>query len=331
MANTTYSYHEVQAFKDTVHQLAGTRNRSLLNEFVTHENQKGVAAWFDQIEPDDNATATALSSITGEREYKETGRATDVYDDLTIEELNDLRSPHMRVTKQRTQILPTEIGIGHTLLRSSEFAEATKPTSRIMHQLMRRYWKTVDAQILNAISGNAIRVNGANNSTTSTGLPTSQELSLDTTSGGTFDADFCADIAHLFDSVYHSGNIVLAISPYMAKLLRKTATESGIHITDKDFVSQNYLETRNFPTIYGMKIIILPELQPTLVAGEPTSGETMYAWDPMGIVKNTFDPLQAHVGQSPDEKFRTKMYLEEYSGCARVDDKLVVKVDITHT
>ena len=300
--NTHWKY----MYADGVAELAGSQSRSLLKELVRREAKKGEAVAFDAIGPDEEATATALASITDSRADYEAGAKA-------LSDLQAMMTPHMDVTKDRTWVTPVRVDTGHTFRNEDEVCQGASSQSDTLKALMKRIFKREDALILAALSG-ATSVRGRTTGST-VSFPNAQKI---TEADGKYDKETIAKIKKLFENNYLNDEpIYCLINPDVKFDL---IANDGDKIQSRDFItSVGDFERGTLPDIYGVRHVVVPALAST----------EFYAFVPSGIVLNQFQALETALNQSIDYRNQWVLYIAEFLGCGRLDDYKVVQGTLT--
>ena len=305
------TFYKVQ-FSDAVDQLAGSQKRSLLREFTRPGSKKGEAVFFDGISPDTAARATAIASVKNRATFEDLEG-----DSQTFANWQDIQTPHMEVNRQRTYCAPTRIDWGHSFSKEKDLQEITSEHGQVLQQGMRSIWFQEDTAILTALfAANQSRgKNQANLSSVS--FPNDQKMTLTTVTKA-----MCSEIKAKFENQYEFDDMpVCCISPTIKKLL---IDHSGGTIHSADFVSKHGLfEKGELPDIYGVRFCVHPLVDSYAADGMEYAA---VAWDPRALIANEFEALSKDLDRNPGLRFQVQAYLEEFLGCCRTDDNLVVQI-----
>jgi len=305
--------HYRQMFSDNVKELAGSPQRSLYKGLCSQEAKQGELIWLDSYAPTKTARSTAIASTKTRKRLEDAG-SPDLADWVA------LKTPHMEITRQRTQLSATCVDWGHHFDSETKLLEILDPQSRIMRACMKDIWIAEDALVRAALAAATV-TRGKQGATSSVAFPATQQLTIDKTASpaGSVTKDIFAEIKKLFETQYYTGRILVAVSPLFKQELIEN---SGDKIHSSDFVDgRRYFETGELPDIYGCSVLV----DPGLTIDGDTGEEPFYAWAMEGLVWNQFAPLLTRLGEDPGERFHAIAYAEEYAGCVRVDDNLVVQ------
>ena len=311
--------HWKYVYSDLITQLAGTQNRSLLKEFVSHDAKKGEVVFFDMDDADDNATLTAMSANAGKYRMG----ATDA-NSLTLAEINAISTPHMDITKNRTQCAPFLNEWGHTFRNIDEIAENANRDSRKLYMGMKRVAAQQDLKIFEALtkqSENRGKTGGSAET-----IPAGQKFDITTGLG----LDDLSNIVNIFEDNYANDEpVIVVISPTQKKYL---IDNSGGTIHSTDFVnSTDYFTTGKLPDIYGLHLMVHPGVSAyaaTVNVGLTTPTDALIAFQKSAIMYNQFEALTTDMGQLPTQRYQYNLYLHEHIGTCRIDDKRVVQCAI---
>ena len=306
------SAHYKAMYSDSVRELAGSPDRSLLKDFVSKESKKGSAVFIDSIGPDvpdGDAVVTALANIKNRATYE---REVE----KTLAKRDAISTPHMEANKQRTLLTPKRNHWGHSFDRIEDLCEVTNPQARTIRQGMKRIWVKQDGVILDALSAATVLRGQDESGVSAVTFPAGQVLDDIACYGATpvyFSLDTCTAIKKLFEDQYYSGKIVCVVSP---KVKKEFIDHSRNQVHSMDFVDgPSYFREGKLPDINGIHFIPHP------LCGD----EEFYAWGPDGVCYNQFDPFEENLGIAPTECFSAIAYMREFIDAKRIDDLLVVQ------
>lgn len=311
--------HQKVMYGDTVKQLVGSQDRSLLKELVGFESKQGELVFLDAVGPDADAVTTAIGSTHTRARFEDTDQA--------LSDWLDLQTPHMAIDKQRTAASPNCIDWGHHFDKETEILEVGDPKSRTMRQAFRRIWKSEDTMVIEGLKADQVNRGKDSENLSGQDFPSGQKLVVDTGAGADGSEDFTkidlplfSRVTELYETQYAGDMpVFLVIHP---EHKRRLIDNAGGTLHSSDFVDKRgYFERGELPDIYGVHVLVHPLV---------TTGK-MYAFSPDGITWNQFDPLEEHLGDAPLQRFHAIAYLEEYADCKRVDDNLIVQVTVQAT
>lgn len=311
--------HWKYQYADTITELVGSQNRSLLKELVEHDAKKGEVVFFDSDDSDDDATLTAMSANGGKYRMG----ATDA-NSLTLAEINAISTPHMDVLKDRTQCVPNLNEWGHTFRSIDHIAENANRDSRVLKKGMKRIWKNQDAEVFEALTKQA--EDRGKTGGTSTAFPTGQQF--DITTG--LDLAAISNICKIFEDNFADDEIpCLILSPTQKKYL---IDNSGGTIHSKDFVSaRNFFETGELPEIFGVHLVVHPTItsyKDIIATSHGTVTDCVVAFQKSAICYNQFEQLKTEMDILPTQRYQPNLYISEHIGACRIDDKRVIQAVI---
>lgn len=311
--------HWVYVYSDLITKLAGSQNRSLLKELVSPDSKKGEVAFFDMDDADDDATLTAMSANGGKYRMG----ASDA-NSLTLAEINAISTPHMDITKNRTQCEPNLNEWGHTFRNIDEIAENANRDSRKLYMGMKRIFKNQDLQIFDALTKQA--ENRGKTGGTSEAFPAAQQFDI-TTGVGLSDL---SKITQLYEDNYADDEpVCVVLSPTQKKYL---IDNSGGTIHSKDFVnSSDFFNKGELPEIYGCHLVVHPGIsayKDTITNSLTTTTDALVSFQKSAIIYNQFDPLTTNMDQLPTQRYQYNLYISEHIGACRLDDKRVTQSSI---
>ena len=302
--------HWKVAYSETIKELAGFQNRSLLKEFVEKDAKRGESALFDTIAPADEAEFNDMVTDTNYRADFETIGSPVLDDWLAIQ------TPHMNVEQDKVLCAPYENIWAHSFRKKDEIAENANTNSIKLKQGMKKIFKNQDKWILDALSRATEQRGKDIANAVPVAFPVTQQLNI---ASGTFDKSVCSAILRIFENNYNDTDpIYCVISPEAKESL---INQSGDTIHSSDFVDRKGLERGELPNIYGVHMIVHPLVKDYAGAYD----DAFFAWTPSAITYNQFDPLSTEMDQMPTQKFNTVLQVCEYIGACRIDDLGVVQ------
>jgi len=300
---------------DSLLDLAGYQKRSILKEFVSKDSKGGDAVFFDEISPNDAADVGAITALSADyRMDFETIGSPALADWLNIQ------TPHTDVTKQRTLCVPNKIEAGYTFRDIDEVAQGWGEESDVVRMLQQQIKVQEDTLILNSLYA-ATQTRGKDQANlSSVAFPSAQVV--ETT--GTLDITDIMSVRQKFEENYvYDEPLYMAITPQMKTNLINT---NGSTIQSKDFVDpKRYFETGELPDIYGVHLIVHPLV--SSYAGGVGNGRAV-CWTPSAIKYNQAKQLSVKMDEIPSQRFQIGLYLNEFVGTCRRDDKRVVRLDM---
>jgi len=313
---TTYNEHFRELFTTAVDQLAGSPQQSLLKQFCVHKAEQGEVIYLDGINASDAVTKTAMGSAKTREKFA----AIEAPD---VDDVIDLKTPFHKVNRQRTLLSGVLLEWGHAINDEKKIGEMIDPTNPILLAGMSTFWTGEDELILAALAAATVTRGRNSGNTSAIAFPAGQKLEIDGSDTDNISVEAFGDIQEIFRVNYVKAEpIVLVVSPWFAKTLKKT---SKTEVTSKDFVdSGRFFETGEIPRINGIAVIEHPLLQVT--AGET---EYAYAWTPNGITLNQFKAMEKQMAIDPGMRFELVTYVSEWLNAARVDDLRVVQITVT--
>lgn len=302
-------------YSDALLDLCGFQNRSLLKEYVSKESKGGDAVFFDEMSPSDDATVTTLSGSTHYRKDFESIVSPALSDWLAIQ------TPQTDITRQRTLCLPSEIAAGYTFRDKDEVAQGWSEESDVIRNIKRQIVKQEDTIILNALFASTQQRGKDQASLTAVSFPAGQTVSV----SGTLTKEDINEVKKVFEDNYcYDEPIFMGITPKMKKDL---IDNSGDKIHSKDFVdARNYFEKGELPDVYGVHLIVHPLI--SSYAGGFTNGRAV-AWTPSAIKYNQSREMRVEMDQIPSQRFQVGLFMNEFVGACRRDDKRVVLLTLS--
>ena len=302
--------HWKVVYADTIKELAGFQNRSLLKEFVEKDAKRGEIALFDVIAPSDDAEFNDMATDTAFRADFE-AIASPVLDDWLA-----IQTPYMSIEKNKVLCSPYENIWAHTFRNIDEIAQNANEDSITLKQGTKQIFKNEDKWILDALSRATEQRGKDPASAVPVAFPASQQLAI---ASGTMDNTVFSAVQRIFENAYKDDEqIFMVISPEAKESL---INNSGGTIFSSDFVDMRGFEAGNLPNIYGVHVIVHP-----LVKDYSGSfPDAFFAWCPSAIVYNQFDALKTDMDEASTQKFNTILQVREYIGACRIDDLGVVQ------
>jgi hypothetical protein len=344
---STDNIYYKQQFSDTVMQLAGSPDRSMLKGAISFKRCRGEAASIDTIDtglsftnwedadnawsalkdksthPDYIAARTAYlaaaAALTGSEDVTDLTPLTATFENVKTA----TETPHNEVAKARTIVVPDLVEWGHYFDEDEELLEMADPTSMTTRQGMKAIWWREDAKVLGALRAATVTrarryasEGGTAIDFATVGHPNGV-IAPGASTAVTMTKDLFAQVKEKFEANYCGNERIFGvISPAMKTAL---IAASGSTIHSSDFVTARQLfETGDLPDIYGVSLMV----HPLVKANEPVFfTEAACVWA-------EFKPLEVSVGIDPAHRFQKVVYIREKAGCVRVDDKRVVWVTL---
>lgn len=319
------THHKVQ-YKDSVVLLAGELKESALYSYMIKDAKKGEAVFIDSIVADDEATSTLTGSVDANyRKGYEQGTANHANFMLT-------QTPHMEVTRARTMLLPIINEIGHTFRSLDDVLANRTEQSYVLNKLIGRMMKRRERVILDALFAHTVQRGKDTGSVAGVNFPTAQEI---TVADGILDKEVINEVKTLFEdnyigSVGEDEPIFMVISPSQKQNL---IDNSGGTLHNKDFISSSgHFEGGTIPNIYGVNLIVHPEL--SVGRGYEVDGDGNGSWSDGRAVAftpkwgcfNQFKGMDTQIDSDPGERFQYKLYIDEIINAVRVDDKRIAHI-----
>lgn len=308
-------------YADAVRQLAGFQYQAKLPTLVDQDSKQGEAVFFDTMAPLDAATLELMTA--GNRYRKE----YEAIGSPVLSDLENILTPHMEVTRDRTIVYPYRNEIGHTFRTPDEIAQNSNPTSRTLKNLMSRINVQRDNLVLTALNEMDVSRGKDQGSLSTDSLPAGQQLNI---TDGQMDKEVLNEVRSIFEDNYiEDEQICMIITPTMKKEL---IDNSGATIHSSDFVYANQLhnfEKGQLPEIYGITLIVHPLASSYNTSNSLTwDSGVAHAFCKSGIVYNTFRGLETKIDELPSQRFQTGLYISEFVACKRLDDKKVLHVQM---
>jgi len=325
MALSFDTHHKIQ-YKDSVTHLAGELRESALYQYMQKEAKKGEAVFIDSIVANDEATSTLTSDIDANYRKGYEGGAKD------HAAWENIHTPHMEVTRERTMLLPFLNEIGHTFRSLDDVLANRSEQSYVLKELMGRMAKRKERVILDALFQHTVQRGKDTGSVAPVTFPTSQEI---TVPDGILDKEIINEVKTLFEdnyigSVGEDEPIMMVISPEQKQAL---IDNSGDTLHNRDFISASgHFEGGSLPNIYGVHLIVHPELK--VGRGYEVDGDGGGSWSAGRAVAftskwgcfNQFDGLKTQIDKDAGERFQYKLYIDEMINAVRVDDKRIAHI-----
>lgn len=303
-------------YSDALLDLAGNKYKSILKEFVSKDNKGGDAVWFDAMTQSDAAREVAMASATDYRKDFEAIATPDIDDFLA------LQTPHTEISKSRTLCTATRIDAGYTFRDMDEVAQGWKENSDVMRQLLGTVRTKEDKLIYDALFADTQNRGKDAASLSAVAFDTGQILDL----SGTLVKEDINSVRQLFEENYVNTSIepiFMAITP---KMKADLITADIDYLQNKDFVdSRRYFETGELPNVLGVHLIVDPFL--ANYASTYANGRAV-AWTMDAIKFNEFRGMAVEMDKAATQKFQSVLYMSEFLGACRRDDKRVVRINL---
>lgn len=318
----TVNYAKARAkFDESIQELAGSPQRSLLRELATFQQPVkelyGDEAFLDAVD--------AKNSDAAERAATSTYKTRENYESIATPALSDwhaIHTPHMDVAEEKTQVVPNYIRWGHTWMKHDKMWKGISSQSTDMRAGMSKIWFQQDAQILAGLSAATVTrvVSGA------AGSSTTSTVTFSAVNGGsqvfnTLQNDYVSIedaglIASKFETQYVSGPIFAIISPTTKRLMKANNPE----LYDTDFVnSHRFFHKNELPDVDGISFVSHPQMP----------DDKVYIFSPGGIQLGMWEPLGTDLGQDPGQNFATIGLIQEQCDVKRRDDLKCAIMTIT--
>ena len=319
MAEQDIPLHVRYQFSDSVQQLAGHPDRSVLPELIQHKSASGLFTTFDTAEADDNAITTAAATMRAAIHTPSSATGASP--------IAARQNPEMDIKRARTISTPNYIEWFHTFDEVDQLIEAADNKSPVMLACRRKMFKSRSVLFVSRLDASVARLSATSALTTS---PAPTTVTFDTTAGtgneivvddGILDLDTILQIKERFETRYvDNEKIFCVISP---KTKRKLLQAEGLKLTSRDFVSSyDVFAKAVLPDIYGLYFVVHPACSDTKAYAFTADGACWFNYDGGG--------LKTEMGIVPQERFAIKVRVSEKVDMQRVDDKKVIRVTLTN-
>tara|TARA_R110000824_G_scaffold14186_7_gene60652 strand:+ start:1997 stop:2944 length:948 start_codon:yes stop_codon:yes gene_type:complete len=304
-------HYKVQ-YSEAVTEIAGHQNRSILKELVEREAKTGDIVTFDTIEPKDEATLTAIDSLTDQ--YKE------YFDQLSAGAFADflkMQTPHMAIDKGRVQLSAFENLWAHSFRKMDEVRENGNDQSRTLKMGMKKIFKNQDKVILDALFAATVTKGQDAATVANVAFPVGQQLNE---ADGVFDLETISAIRRIYkNNELEDEQLICVISAEVEEML---INNSGGTIENKDFVdSAEYFKNGKLPMIRGVSFLVRPAVNNYKGA----YNHAFAVFTPSSVVYNQFEMLETQIEKAPTQKFNVILQICEFINAVRRDDKGIIQ------
>ncbi|MDP0495054.1 MAG: phage capsid protein [Verrucomicrobiota bacterium JB024] len=298
-------------FSDTVRELAGAQDRSLLKELVGYEKVEGEIAYLPSIDDasSDEATVTDAKSTKTRKTY-------EAIETPALADWIGIQTPHMAVGKQKTTVTPKVIEWGHSFGKNEKVLDKLTSQDRVMRSGMKKIFKQEDLLIIGGMSAASVaRVVGTANGTTTSNVALPASQAFETANVGYLSFADCTTIMKLLEDQYVTDPVFCLMSPTDKKLF----IDNNEKINDTDFVnSHEYFHSGKLPDVYGIHFVSHPLVTPG----------TLHVWAKEAIIWADFQGLDPNIGPAPTQRFSAIAHMDELADVKRNDDLKYIKVTI---
>lgn len=319
-----FDSHHKELFLESVSDLKSENPlRSVLLPTVQQKTGKGRVAYIDHAGPrsdlktdlfDSNKSWTSYDDKrTQDKQSRLVEGDAVTYD--TFAEWQKTRTPHEEIEKQRTLMFYKLLEWGYSFDHTMEVIEFTSPRSKYLKRGVQKIQSGIDALIIRALREASVMRGFDDGTASAVNLPASQ--AINSNANDTFGLEDITAVMELFDGVNNMDKVYILISPKRKKNL---IDNDAAKINSQDFVSSyEHFAKGTLPDVYGAHLICHPYINDDEFLA--------YTQDSVGFMH--FGEEINRIGESPDERFQAKAYMEKGADAHRCDDLGVVQGTIT--